>query len=56
MDEIARALPADDVLGVQLRGNASRFQAQIAASVAAALVPANASGFPHPPFLPPFAR
>jgi hypothetical protein len=43
-------------LGQQLRGNASLFAKQIAASVAASLVPANASGFIHPPFLPPYAR
>ena len=56
MAEIADFLPQDDELGAQLRGNASEFRAQLAASVAACTVPANASGFAHPLMLPPFAR
>lgn len=56
MAEIADSLPEGDSLGQQLHGNASLFATQIAASVAASLVPANASGFAHPPFLPPYAR
>ena len=35
MAEIADFLPQDDELGSQLRGNASEFRAQLAASVAA---------------------
>jgi len=56
MAEIADFLPQDDELGAQLRGNASEFRAQLATSVAACTVPANASGFAHPLMLPPFAR
>ena len=56
IEEIGEFLPLGDALGAQLRGNNSLFRAQIAASVAASVVPANSSGFAHPLLLPPFAR
>ena len=56
MAEIGRFLPEDDALGEQLRGNASVFADEIAASIEKSMVPANTSGFVHPPFLPPYAR
>lgn len=56
MAEIAEFLPAGDALGEQLRGNASEFKAQLAASIATSVVPANSGGFDHPLLLPPFAR
>ena len=56
MEEIADFLPEGDELGVQLRSNASVYKAQLAASIAASVVPANSSGFAHPLLLPPFAR
>jgi len=56
MEEIGGFLPPGDTLGAQLRGNNSLFKAQLTASVAASVVPANSSGFAHPLLLPPFAR
>ena len=56
MEEIGEFLPPGDALGAQLRANNSLFKAQLAASVAASVMPANSSGFAHPLLLPPFAR
>ena len=56
MEEIAAFLPKGHALGEQLRGNASIFKTQLAASVAASVIKANSGGFKHPLLLPPFAR